>query len=229
MELIDLKTSIRKEVGKGYARELRRKGMIPAVFYGPKIESILLSVNIKELQNTYKGKGVERVVYNLQIENGSSENKNAMIKELQRNPLTGQLYHADFYEIDMNQKIKTMVPVKTVGKSIGVEIGGIVQIVRRTLEVECLPMDIPDYIEIDISELDMGNSIHIEDVSVDEKLILPHDVNFTIITVVQPKGLVDEVSEDEEAEEGESADGGEDKEKKAEEKPDKKSDKKSEK
>ena len=203
MEQIDLKAQVRKTIGKGPARTLRREGRIPAVLYGPKTDSMMLSIDFKEFDQIVKKANIGSVLLNLQIQNGQTLTRSAMIRELQTNPVTGAFLHVDFYEIDMQRKIKVSVPVVTRGKSAGVEEGGLVQIVRRELEVFCLPTAIPEAIEVDISDLTIGDSIHVQEIPLPGDIELPADVDFTVITVLAPK--VEEVIEEEELEEGEEA------------------------
>jgi large subunit ribosomal protein L25 len=126
-----------------------------------------------------------------------------MIKELQTHPVSGNFIHIDFYEIDMKRKIRVMVPIVTKGHSKGVELGGLLNIVRRELELFCLPGDIPESIEIDITDLDIGDSIHLDDIPLGEDVEISADVNFTIVTVLAP--VVEEVEEEVEEEELEGA------------------------
>ena len=198
-------------MGNGPARVLRRAGQIPAVLYGRKTDPVLLSVNTKDLEVILKQGSFGQFILNLVIQNGKKMTKAAMIKELQTHPLSGQLIHVDFYEIDMDRKIKVMIPVVTTGHSVGVEEGGLLNIVRRELEVLCLPGDIPETIEIDISELTMGDSIHLEDVPLGENVEIASDVNYTVVTVLSPKVEEEEVEEEEgeELEEGEEGAEGE--------------------
>jgi large subunit ribosomal protein L25 len=137
---------------------------------------------------------------NLAID-GLGEHK-ALLKELQRHPVGGQYLHADFYEVAMDRKIRVRVPVTTRGKAQGVEMGGMLQIIRRELEVLCLPDDIPENIEIDITELDMGESVHVEDIPLEGDVEIPHEVNFTILTILSAR-QAEETEED--VEEGEEA------------------------
>ena len=128
-----------------------------------------------------------------------------LIKELQTDPTTKSLLHVDFYEIDMLQKINVSVPVVTTGISKGVELGGILQLVRRELEVLCMPTDIPDSIEIDITDLDVGDSVHVEDIPLQGEVEISFDTNFTVLTVLSPQ--VEAEPEVEEEEEGEEVEG----------------------
>jgi large subunit ribosomal protein L25 len=141
----------------------------------------------------------------LAIEGG--ETRKAMLKELQRHPVNGSFIHADFYEVALDRKMRVMIPVTTVGKCQGVEMGGMLQIIRRELEALCFPTDIPDEIEIDITELDMGESVHVEDITLEGDVELVHDVNFTVLTILAGREEEEEVEEGEEGEEGEVAEG----------------------
>ena len=203
MEQIDLKAQIRKTVGNGPARTLRREGKVPAVLYGPKAEPVLLSIESKDFEQILKEASVGSVLLNLQIQNGETSTRSAMIKELQTHPVSGSFLHVDFYEIDMQKKITAKVQVVATGHSVGVEIGGLLQYVRRELEVLCLPTAIPEAIEVDITDLDIGDSIHVEDISLSGDVEIPADTNFTVVTVLAPKIEEEPVEEEEELEEGE--------------------------
>ena len=205
MEQIDLKAQVRKMTGKGPARTLRREGRIPAVLYGPKTDSMMLSIDFKEFEQIVKKVNVGSVLLNLQIQNGETLARPAMIKELQTNPVSGAFVHVDFYEIDMLSKINVNVPVVTRGKSEGIEEGGLLQIVRREIELFCLPTAIPESIEVDISDLKIGDSIHMREIALPDDVELPEDIDFTVITVLAPKIEEEEVVEEEELEEGEEA------------------------
>lgn len=202
MELIELKATTRKTMGNGPARALRREGKIPAVLYGPKTEPMLLSVDTRELETAIKTSGMGEVLLNLSVTDVKGAARPVMLKELQKDPVSRVFLHADFLEIDMARKILLKVPVVTVGKSKGVETGGVLQTIRRELEVLCLPLEIPETIEIDITDLDVGDSVHVEDLVLGEGIEIPADVNFTIVTVLSPK--VEEIEEEVE-EEGEEA------------------------
>ena len=198
-------------MGNGPARVLRQAGRIPAILYGRNTEPVLLSVNSKELEQVLGKGSFGQFILNLVIQNGKKVTKAAMIKELQTHPVSGQLIHIDFYEIDMKRQIKVMVPVVTTGKSIGVEEGGMLNIVRRELEVFCLPGDIPESFEIDISEMTIGDSVHIEDIPLGDNVEVAADVNYTVVTVLSPKVEEEEVPEEDEEglEEGEEGAEGE--------------------
>ncbi len=205
MDLIELKTKIRTTTGNGPARRLRMSGQIPAVLYGPKTEAVLLSVNKGDLELLFKKGGIGQVVLNLVIQkNGETLSMPAMIKELQTHPVSRNFIHIDFYEIKMDQKITAKIPVVTKGIAKGVELGGILQIIRRELEVECLPLEVPEFIEIDISDLDIGDSIHVGKIRLEGEIKILEDDNYTVVTMLTPK-LEEEEPEEEEEVEGEEA------------------------
>jgi large subunit ribosomal protein L25 len=204
LEQFELNATVRKTTGNNPARELRRGGLIPAVLYGPQTEPVLLSVNIKELEQVFKKGNIGSIILNLVIQNGQKFTKPAMIKELQSHPLSGNFLHVDFYEIDMQRKINVMIPVVVKGHAKGVEAGGLLQIIRRDIEVLCMPGDIPKSIEIDITDLDVGESVHIDEIPLGDNIEIPDDVNFTVLTIVSPKAEAVE-EEEEEALEGEEA------------------------
>ena len=196
---------MRTTTGDGPARAMRRGGRVPAVLYGPKIEASKISIGAHDLEVILKKGSIGQSIINLDID-GVKGTKSAMVKEMQTHPVLQTVLHIDFYEVDMKRKIKVNVPVVTTGKSAGVELGGMLQIVRRELEVYCLPDEIPQAITIDIANLDIGDSVHVNDIATEGDVEIPHDVNFTVLTVLSPKKEEEEeVEEVEEGEEGEAA------------------------
>lgn len=185
MEILELKAEKRFLTGKGPARSLRREGKIPAVLYGPATEPVKLSVIENEIELLLKNAKSRQQL--IKIDMGEGTPKATMIKELQTRPVKGDFLHVDFYEVDMARKTRVAVPVVITGKSVGVENGGLLQIVRRELEVLCYPADIPESIVIDITELDVGDSIHVEDIELEGDMEIPAEVNFTVVTVLAPK------------------------------------------
>jgi large subunit ribosomal protein L25 len=202
LEFIELKAQPRATRGNSPARALRRDGAIPAVIYGPGKETKALSVSVYDMEQVVKATKTLQVFVKLKIEGGGTHT--AMLNELQRHPVSGSYLHADFYEIATDQKVNIMIPIVTTGKSQGVEMGGVLQIIRHEIEAYCVPSAIPESIEVDITELGIGDSVHIEDIAVEGDVELVHDVNFTILTVLATrKEEEEEVEEGEEGEEGE--------------------------
>jgi large subunit ribosomal protein L25 len=204
LEFIELNADMRESVGNGPARALRREGRVPAILYGPGKDSVMLSILTSELENIIKDSAGGQLFVDLIIDDKKKEKRHAMVKELQTNPTSRELLHVDFYEISMDRKIKVNVPVVAVGKSKGVEFGGILQIIRRELEVLCLPGEIPEAFEIDISDLDIGDSVHVEEIPLKGDIEIQAEVNFTVLTIVSPK-VEEEPEVEEEEVEGEEA------------------------
>ncbi|MBW2171654.1 MAG: 50S ribosomal protein L25/general stress protein Ctc [Deltaproteobacteria bacterium] len=207
MEIIDLKVTERHTFGKGSARTLRREGLIPAILYGPKRDSLPLTLSPLELDKIYKTTGTEQVIFNLVIENGGTQNVTAMVKEVQSTPVAQQYLHVDFYEISLDEKIVVGILVEVTGKSKGVERGGFLQVVRHELEVSCLPTDMPDKIQVDVTDLDIGDAIHVGDLALIDKVKILADADLTVLTVVAPTVEEEELPEEEEVEEGEEVEG----------------------
>ncbi|WP_372682976.1 50S ribosomal protein L25/general stress protein Ctc [Desulfosarcina sp.] len=207
---MNLKASQREAVGNGPSRVLRRDGKIPAILYGPKTEPVKLAIDRLELEPIFKSGAVAQKLLKLQIE-GDDSVRNVMVKEMQKDPVSRSVLHLDLYEVSMDQRINVMVPVVTTGKSTGVEMGGMLQIIRRELEVFCLPGQIPENITIDITGLEIGDSVHVEDLPQEETAEILADVNFTILTILSPMAEEEEEVEEEEegAEEGEEGEEGE--------------------
>ncbi len=207
MEIMNLKASPRETVGNGSSKALRRDSKIPAILYGPKTEPIKLTIDKQDLEPIFKSGAVTQKLLRLEIE-GVDGTSNVMVKELQKHPVSHNLLHLDLYQVTMDQKLKVMVPVVTTGKSVGVEMGGMLQIIRRELEVLCLPDQIPENITIDVTNLDIGDSFHVEELQLEGDIEVPAEVNFTILTILSTKVEEEEAEGEEEeamAEEGEEA------------------------
>jgi large subunit ribosomal protein L25 len=112
--------------------------------------------------------------------------KVALVKEMQYHPISGDVIHADLYEVDLSAKIAVRVPLRFIGKAAGVVRGGILQPIVREIEVECLPLDIPEFFHVDVSELDIGDSVHVEELTMPEGVTALFDSNFALVTVVTP-------------------------------------------
>jgi large subunit ribosomal protein L25 len=206
VEQFELNATVRTRTGNGPARSLRRQGMVPAVLYGPAMQPIPLTVNLRDLEPVVQKGNIRRTIFSVVVKNGGSQTKSAVIKELQTHPVTGRVLHVDFYEIDMQRKLRVMVPVVPRGKAKGEEFGGMLQIIEREIEVLCLPGEIPEALEIDVTELAIGSTLHVKDIRLPSGVELPPGDNYTIITVVGaqveevPVPVVGEVAEEEGAE-----------------------------
>ncbi len=202
MEQIEFKATFRQEKGKSAAKRLRREGFIPGIFYGPESQPVPITLDPKALEKTLSTQYGSRVLLKLSISGYDKKKRNAMVKDIQIDPVTYRWIHADLYGIDMKREVEVEVPIKLKGVSPGVKMGGILEQIRRELTIKALPKDIPAAIEIDISNLGLGDSIHVDDISPENYTIVA-DSNFTIITVSAPEAeAVEEEVEEEVVEEG---------------------------
>ncbi|WP_299983497.1 50S ribosomal protein L25 [Desulfobacula sp.] len=204
MELIELNAKSRELSGKGAARKLRRNNAIPAIVYGAKADPEMLSINTIDFIKIIRKHGSKGLFFNLNIEGDSGKKKSVMLKDMQMDTFGLNYLHIDLHEIDMDATVTISVSVETIGESKGVKEGGLLQLIRRELDVVCKPSDAPDTIQIDITNLDVGDAVHVEDIDLGENVEIPHEVNFTIITIVAPTVEEEEVEEEDELmEEGE--------------------------
>ena len=198
-EQIKLSATSRTEKGKGVAKRLRREGKLPAVVYGHKTDPIALTIDSKQLLKLIVEGKSEHKLFGLSIEgNGKPIEKIVMIKELQIHPLKRNFLHVDFFEVAMDEEITLSLVIKLVGEAPGVEMGGMLQQVRREIEIKCLPSQIPDTVEIDVSALNIGDSVHLNDIQLPEGIKVLDDADLTIATVLAP--VVEKEVEPEEVE-----------------------------
>ena len=211
MELTEINANIRTATGNGPARVLRREGRIPAILYGTATDPVLLSVDIKELEQAFKKAASLQALLNLVVHDSETYTKPVIVKELQTHPTTEAFLHADFYEIDMENKITVNVPILLVGKSKGVEEGGLLQSIRRELEITCFPNQIPAAIEVDVTDLVIGDSLHVKSIPLPEGVKIQTETDFTVLTVISAKVDIEEPEIEEEIEglevEGEPVEG----------------------
>ena len=202
METSELQVVLREGKGKGVARSLRRDNKIPAVVYGKGFETCSIALSPKELKAAIATKAGLNTLITLKGD-GSFSDKVVIVKDMDKHPIRREIRHADFQVVDLKKKIHVNVPVHTVGKAVGEKAGGIIDVIRKELEVVCLPTVIPTVIEINVEALNIGDVVHVNDITLPEGSELPADVNFTVITCVGRKAEVEETDED--AEETEAA------------------------
>lgn len=207
MELIELSVAKREATGKGAARRLRADKAIPGIVYGAKKEPVKVSIDVTAFDKVIRENGTTGLFFNLDIEGDTG--RSVMLKDFQMDPFSLHYMHIDFHEIDMDETVSVVVPIETEGESVGVKEGGMLQIIRRDLEVICKPKDTPESVKLDISKLDIGDGIHVADIDLGSEIEIPFDTNFTVVTVVPPESISDEEELEEEAEIGEVAEGAE--------------------
>ncbi len=185
METLEIQVDVREGGSKQKSRRLRRGGKVPGVLYGPKTQAVALEIDKKEFSARVAGLAGSHLV-RLKSTSSALADKVALVKEMQFHPISGDVMHADFYEVDLSARILVHVPLHFVGKAAGVVRGGILQPVVREVEVECLPLDIPEFFNVEVSALDIGDSAHIEDLTMPEGVTALQPLNFTLVTVVPP-------------------------------------------
>jgi large subunit ribosomal protein L25 len=202
MPQLSLAARVRTDTGKGAARRLRRSDQVPAIFYGPNSQPVMLAVKYLDLKTLLKSASSENVIFQLQIESGQgSSNKTVMLKELQVDPIKPVYYHADFYEISMDKELTLNVPVHLVGTPAGAAKGGILQHVKRDLSVACLPGNLVEFLEVDVTALDIGDAVHVKDLVLPAGMKTAEDADTTIAVVTAPHVVAEKVEEVVEGEE----------------------------
>jgi large subunit ribosomal protein L25 len=187
MAQVDLAATVRIEKGKGAAHRFRQQGRIPAVLYGGESGNILLSVNFRELHQIVVKGGWETTLLNLTIQQGAEQKAiPALIKDLQIDPVKRIPIHADFLEVSMAQLIQVPVPIEVTGESPGVKLGGVLEFQTREVEIECLPSKILDRVTIDISALDIGDSLTVANISLGADYKILTDPGMVVVTVTAP-------------------------------------------
>ncbi len=192
MDVLDFSVDSRDAGGKCGARALRRDGRVPAVLYGPKREPSALSFVERDYERQI-GEGGGTQLLRLQSGDANLNQKLVQIKDTQRHPVSHSLVHADFYEVDVHEKITVEVPLNFVGTAAGADSGGILQPIRRVVEILCLPLEIPDSFDVDISPLEVGDAFHLGDLKVAEGIEFVDEPGITLVTLAAP--AVEEVAE----------------------------------
>ncbi|MDD4940579.1 MAG: 50S ribosomal protein L25/general stress protein Ctc [Candidatus Omnitrophica bacterium] len=234
MDELLLEAQLREEIGKNKSKALRHQGLIPAVVYSDGKESLAIKVSRSDLIKLIHQHQIENAIITLKVKDDKKKSgRPCMIKEMQHDPVKGDILHIDLHEISLTKALKVNVPVTTKGEAVGVKSdGGSLEHILWEIEVECLPTDIPKSIEVDISNLKIGDAIHIKDIQFPPKLKVLHEPDVIVLSVAEP--MKEEVAapvegeapaepevireKKPEAEEGKEAEGKEGKEKESKEK-----------
>lgn len=183
MERLKMSAESRAAAGKGLP-QLRAKGLVPGIIYGKKKDPKLVQVVAKELEKATKTEAGFNAIFELSVD-GKAEGL-VRIRDYQAHPIKRNFTHVDFQAVDLKEKIEVEVPIRIVGKSKGVKEGGVLEQQRRTLHLKCLVSQIPEHIDIDVSNLDIGQGIHANEITLPEGVEFPHDTNFIVLSVVPP-------------------------------------------
>ncbi|MAG30041.1 MAG: 50S ribosomal protein L25 [Deltaproteobacteria bacterium] len=202
---------LRDSRGKGAARKLRQRGMVPGIVYGGGRESTAISLDVSKLERLLEtSHGGINTLIDLSGDSAVS-GRTVIAKELQREAVRGHITHVDFYEVDLKSKIEVSIPIHLEGTPEGVVLGGVLDQQQRDVTVLCLPDGIPDGIEVDVSGMVLGDSLHISDIQFPADVEVHCDESLTVATVLVPRGLKDGEGEPEAAQGEEAAEDGEDK------------------
>lgn len=198
MDMQTIKVSTRSDTGKGPARRRRVAGSIPGVIYGENTEALSITVDAKVFASLVEGHQGEHAVVQVEVEDRPELSGPSMIKDVQHHPIRSDIMHADFLRIKLDEKIQTFVPITIVGHCIGVVEGGVPDHQLREIEIECLPLDVPDEIKVDITDLHIGDLLHVSDLTAPEKLEILTEPDRTVIAIHTPRVVA--AAETEEAE-----------------------------
>ena len=175
----------RAERGKNAARRLRRKGLVPAIVYGGKGDAVAVAVDPKALHRVLRSESGRNTILKLQLDGGATS---AILKSWQVDPIKENFLHADFFRIAMDVAIRVSVPVAVKGEATGVKLqGGVLEVVMRQIPVECLPGDIPERIEVDVTNLALNSAIRVSDLPVSAKVKVLEDPDHVVVHVISVK------------------------------------------
>src|SRR6202023_3068596 len=183
---VKLKAEKRTVIGRNAIKKIKKDGLVPGIVYGSQSEPMPLQVEARELTNVLAHASSEHVLVELEIADGSqSTNRLALIQEVQHHPLKRQLLHVDFHAVSATEKIISEVPIEAFGEALGVRtFGGLLEYSLRSLEVECFPQDLPDIVRVDVTNLNIGESLHVRDVPLPSGVEAITDGDLTVVSVV---------------------------------------------
>ncbi len=188
MDIIELKADKREAVGKESSKKLRRQGQIPAVLYSDG-KSTPIVLNAREFSTLVHSGAGTHVIFKLKLP-GAKRHPNAVIKEVQRHPLRNEYFHIDFQKIALDEKIASSVPIAIVGDAPGIKEGGVLERHTETIEIEGMPEAMPDHIEVDVSELQLGDSVHAKDLALADGLEMLTDPEAVVVAIAVPRAVV---------------------------------------
>jgi large subunit ribosomal protein L25 len=183
MQQKQMNVELRSKSGKGISRQLRRADRVPGVVYGKGMDPMAVSIGYRDLQAALTGEGGQNNLITL-VGGGSLDQSMAIISDLQRDAIKGTYKHVDLHRINMNEKLRITVPVVLKGAAIGVKEGGLLDFAHHQLHVECLPGNIPDHIEIDVTDLAIAHSIHVNEITLPEGVKVLDNPKTPIVSIL---------------------------------------------
>lgn len=187
MELQTFNVTSRKEVGKGPARQQRMKGRIPGVLYGGEQPPVSLTLNARDFEFLLQAHTGSHAVLQIVVEDDASLSTPALVKAVQRHPVKDSLMHADFMRISLDKRIHTSVPLEIKGQPKGVIDGGVLEHQLRSVDIECLALEVPERILVDVVALKIGESFHVADLQVAEGVTVLTDGTRPVVSVHAPR------------------------------------------
>jgi large subunit ribosomal protein L25 len=187
MELQELKVNARPSVGKGPSRRTRVQGLVPGVVYGGGKDPVHIHTNAREFQRLLHSASGEHAIVQLKFDEDAQHDSPALLKAIQHHPVRGQVVHADFLRIRLDEKISTSVAIKLAGTPVGVVAGGVLDVQLREVEIECLALEVPQNITFDISTLEIGDSVHVEQLTAPKGITIITEPDRTIAAVHAPR------------------------------------------
>jgi large subunit ribosomal protein L25 len=182
---VELKAELREATGRGPSTRLRREGVVPGIVYGKKKEPRKVQLQSRDIVKIFKHASSENILVDLKL---GTESKMVFIKEIQHDPLTDKFLHVDLHEVAADEKMRARLPTLSKGEPIGVKTGGgILEHTLHEIEVECLPSDLPEFIEIDVSHLEMAQSVHVGELQLSENIRVLTHKELPIFSVVAPQ------------------------------------------
>ncbi|MEC7983916.1 MAG: 50S ribosomal protein L25 [Myxococcota bacterium] len=185
MATINLNASSRNNTGKGVARKIRRDGLIPASIYRDGKAPTLITIDPNVLTLAFEKTGNPNTLVKISVD---GNDKTCLVREVQRHPVSGVIWHVDFYNVKDDEEISVSVPVRTVGRAIGTRMGGSLRLIVRELTIRCLPGNIPSTIDVDVTDLDIGKFIRMSELKDSDNYKLVFKSDFNIVTVVRKRG-----------------------------------------
>ncbi|GMV99041.1 MAG: 50S ribosomal protein L25 [Candidatus Hydrogenedentota bacterium] len=186
MELKTLEAKPRTAGGTNAAGRLRREGVVPGVVYGLGQDASSLTVNKRELTKLLHDAG-EHAVVNIAVPDAPAMSGPALVKDVQHHPVKGDVVHVDFLRVNLKEKLQTVVQILLVGRSKGVQDGGVLDHQLREVEVECLPTNVPEHLELDVSEVGIGDSLHVSDIVAPEGVTIITEGERAVLAVLTPR------------------------------------------
>jgi large subunit ribosomal protein L25 len=185
METVDLACEKRAVRPKGLVNRIRREGRVPAVIYGDHGSAVAIAVGGAELKARVSTASRQRIM-RLKSDSPELNDKHVILKDIQKTPVSGDILHADFYEVDLNKPLRVPVPFRFIGRPIGLADGGILSPLERQVEIECLPLEIPEAIEVDVTALKIHDVLHVSTLQFPPNLRPIFDTDYPVITVMPP-------------------------------------------